>query len=939
MKLKGWGLVILILITLVNLAALIDPETASIPLPQDPALLTGKLPNGLTYYIQANKQPEKKAELRLFVNAGSICEDDDQRGLAHFTEHMCFNGTKNFAKSEMLDFLNSVGMGFMNGLNGGTTYDYTMYMFKIPTDNAETLRKGFVILSDMAYQVSFDPKELEKERGVIIEEWRMGQNANSRVSAKTDGVLYAGSKYADRSPIGTYEVLSTFKPETIKRFYTDWYRPDLQSVVVVGDVDPQAILALITEYFGKIPASQNPRPRIINNIPSHEQPKAVVAIDKELPMSSVKVQWKTPPTKLNTLGDAYDYFTRNLFYSMVNARLQERGQSATPPYSYAYSFEYPVLAPISLVNLVAIFGDGKAESALKALIQEVERIRKNGFTQSELDRAKQSFLRESETQLADKDTRESDAMTWEFMSVITRGEAYLSPEQSYALANTLIPEITLDECNNQISKLISTGDQVYSIEGVDKPGVTYPTGDELLQIAANAVNDPLPDYVDKVNEEPILAEIPKPGKIVKDKLYKKTGIKEWTLSNGIKVYSKKTDFKNDEVLCRATSPGGYSKQVPENMEAAKYLSMYLEDSGVGNLDKISLDRAMTGKIASVSLNVSMYEESMQASCSPTDLELMFQLMYQYARKPYWDETALASNLSRMEFYYQNRALDPESAFFDTLYILAKKPNPYNKNTDAGDLAGITLEQLKQIYEDRFGDFSDFSFTFVGNFDEALLREYCARYLANLPTKGRKEKIGNTGMQNEPGKKEIVFKKGGAQKSYVGLISNSTGDMKQQTSIDRSAMLMVLNEKLRENIREERSGVYFVQTYTAPDRYPTPQFSTYTIMSCNSERVPELTDAVIATMDSVKAGLFDDKYIASARATLEKRYEESIRQNDFWLSQISSRLSSGAPLDEFLDNPAKYAKLNRKAIVRSANRFLTTDKSLIKVIMMPEDETP
>ncbi|HNX38391.1 MAG TPA: insulinase family protein [Candidatus Cloacimonadota bacterium] len=936
MKLARWGLALLILIAIVTLTAVIDEDTARIPLPQDPALLSGKLPNGLSYYIQVNKHPEKKAELRLFINAGSLVEDEDQRGLAHFTEHMAFNGTKNFAKSEMLDFLNSVGMGYMNGLNGMTSKDFTMYMFKIPTDNTEALRKGFVILSDMAYQVAFDPVELDKERGVIIEEWRMGQNAQSRVSAKTDSVVWEGSRYAERSPIGTYDVLSTFKLDTIKRFYHDWYRPDLQSVVVVGDFDPQDILALITEYFGKIPARENPRPLPVITVPEHTQPKSVVALDKELTQNNLSILRKVPPTTFKTLGDCYNSFARGLFFDMYNARMQERSQQANPPFTYAYAYEYPMIATQSVVTMAAMIGDGQTEAALAAMIQEADRIRKSGFTQSELDRAKLSLKRSYESAMANKDTRESDQMTWGFFSTITHGDAYLSPDQEYGLADVILPEITLDEVNNLIDKLISTDNQVITLEGVEKPGVSFPTAPELLSIAKEAVKTELPDYQDTGSDVPLLAEVPKPGKITKETTYRKAGIKRWTLSNGITVYTKKTDFKNDEVQFRAFSPGGYSKLPSSDMEAAKYLSWYKSESGLGELDKTSLDKALAGNIADVSSGVSVNQESFSGSCSPTDLELMFQMIYQNVKATRWDEATLASNLTRVKFFYQNRLLSPEQAFFDTLDVLSLQPNPYNKNTRVEDLDGVKLAQLQRIQQDRYGDCSDFTFVFVGNFDETKLRDYAATYLANLPTDGRMEKVKDVGLRYNRGKQKIVFQKGGTDKSYVGLITSGPANLDPQVTVDRNAMLMVLNEKLRENIREERSGVYFVQAYAWVDRYPAPYFILQTVMSCSADRVDELTDAVIATMDSVKAGLFADKYIDYAKVTLQKRYEESVRQNDYWLSQITSGIWNKRPLDSFLDNSSRFQKINRASIVKAANRFLPLEDNLIKVFMMPED---
>ena len=928
---------LLLLIASISLWAAIPPEALSQPLPQDPALLTGKLDNGLTYYIQANKRPDKKAELRLFINAGSIVEDQDQLGLAHFTEHMAFNGTKNFSKNQMLDFLNSVGMGYMNGLNGMTSYDFTMYMFKIPTDNVETLRKGFLILSDMAYQVDFDPIELEKERGVIIEEWRMGQDAQSRVREKTSAVIYEGSPYADQAPIGTYEVISTFKLDTIKRFYHDWYRPDLQSVVVVGDFNPQDILALVQEYFGKIPARTDPRPLPVITIPGHDEPRSVVVLDKELQRSTVNMLWKYPPTSLQTVGDAYTQYNRDLFYSMINSRLQERTQQANPPFSYAMAYEYSMVKPQSVASITAMIGNGQAETALTTIVQEVERIRQHGFTQTELNRAKLNIMRQYESALSEKDTRQSADLTWSFFSPITEGAAYMSPEQEYAIASALISQITLEECNDLIHKLIAPKNQVVSIEGVEKAGLSYPNAVELLQIVATAKDTELEAYVDTSSDEPILSQIPKPGKITKTKTFKASGIKRWTLSNGVTVYSKKTDFKNDEIVFLASSPGGYSKLPVSEMNAAKYLNWYITESGLGEFDASALDKAMAGKIVDVSPTVNLYSETLDGSCSPADMETMFQLIYQNATAPRWNQTSLEANISRIKGLLEDRKLNPETAFFDSLQVLTSNENPYNVSTQLSDLHKINLDQMRHTFENRFADFSDFTFTFVGNFDEAKLREYAETYLASLPSTGRKEKPSDIGMRPNQGIKTIKFNRGGDNKSYVGLITTGKAKIDPASDIARSAMLMVLNEKLRENIREERSGVYFVQSMADVNAFPTKSFTLLTIMSCSADRVDELNDAIIATMDSIRAGQFDQKYIDSARITMEKRYEESIRRNGYWLRNIDSSVRQNTGLECLLKFPDLYAKINRKTIVKSAKEHLLHEQSLIKVIMLPETD--
>jgi len=933
MNLKG--LLILAILIVASLAyATIDPSLAQYPLPQDPAVVSGRLPNGLKYFVQQNSVPAGKVELRLMVNAGSICEDDDQRGLAHFTEHMLFNGTRSFPKSEMIDFLNSVGMGYMNGLNGMTSYDYTVYMFSLPTRDQEVLQRGFLLLSEMAHAANFDPIELEKERGVIIEEWRMGQNADSRVRERTNEINFQGSRYTERSPIGTYDVLSTFTREQILRFYNDWYRPDLQTVVVVGDISPEAAVELITDYFGVIPARENPRERMIYPVPGHDEPRSVIATDPELNQSTVQVNWKRDPYSTQTLGDYYADIRRNLFYDMINSRLGEINRQASPPFLAAYAYEYAIIQPLTQVSLIAMIGDNQAETALFTLLTEVERIRQYGFTLPELQRAKQSLVRRYENALAEQATRESGRITWNFMAPAFNGDAILSPEQEYALASTLIPEVSLEECNQMINQMIGSRNQVISVQAVQKANVAYPNPEALLALANRMEGTELTPYEDNSSDEPILAEIPAPGTITEEISYPGSGIKRWKLSNGITIYLKKTDFRADEIRVVATSPGGYSQISENDLVSARMLNSYLSEAGIGNLDPVQLERTLSGHIVSLDTELGRYSEGFSGSCSPNDLETFFQLIYQYSLAPRWNQDNLSSVINRNIPIFENRSLDPETAFFDTLWVVSKTISPYNRNLYASDLPGVNLDALSRIHADRFGDFSDFNFFIIGNFDEAALRNLSTIYLANLPAARRADIIPDLGIRPVMGHMDVIFEKGGADKSYVGLITNGLNTTNPDDNVQREAMLMVLNEKLRENIREERSGVYFVQAVLSTEKYPYPYYTLQTIMSCSADRVDELSDAIIATMDSLKAGLFDDKYVDTARVTLLQSHTQSIRQNRYWLSNMVTSVRNGRPIDQFLDNPRRYQSISKQSIIASARKYLATDQSLIKLVMMP-----
>jgi zinc protease len=932
-----WQLLpILILTLLAGILTALPAELQTMPLPPNPDLLSGTLDNGLSYYIMRNAKPEHRAELRLFVNVGSVNEDEDQRGLAHFTEHMVFNGTKNFEKSQVVDYLSSIGMGYYNGLNGFTTRDFTVYMFKVPTDNEEQLRKGMLILSDMAHQVSFDTEEIERERGVIIEEWRMGQDAQNRIAEKEDAVNYAGSRYADRSPIGTYEVLSGFAPETLKRFYQDWYRPDLQSVVIVGDFEPEAMKALVEEYFGPIPAPEDPRPLETFTVPENLTPQAVVATDPEYPMNILTVMWKKPVEPLATLGDYHEKLKQRLFYTMLNTRLEEQSKKPDPPFSFAVSYDYPLLRTLSAAGSMALLTPGKGSEALTTILTEAERVQRYGFLPSEFERAKIELKRRAEQEVAEKGTRESEDITWNMLGLLTHKEAYLSPEQEQGLINAMVDEISLEEVNAIVNRMIQEKNMFISLAGPEKPGTVYPGTDDLLAVASTVAQAEIEPYEDKTVDQPIMALIPKPGKIRKQSYDKKTGIRKWVLSNGVTVYSKKTDFKNDEVLLSAVSPGGSVQFGPELVPAANLLGWFVSESGFGDFDSVSLAKATIGKVAQAEMNVDLHSDGLDASCSPQDMELMFQLIYQHATNPRFDEQDFASFRARSRAFYEDRMLDPQNVFFEKLNSAIYDDSPYRKGLTAEAIDALQLGQMQTVFRDRFADFSDFSFVVVGNFDEDALKQMALTYLANLPSRKKTDKIPDRGFRAVKGMKDIRFQKGESDRCYAGFVTSGEYRYTPDGSVKMNALSLVLNEKLRENIREARSGVYFIQGWFGVERFPKPEYTLQIVMACSPARVDELSEAVYATLDSIRAGLVDDKYVNSARATLEKRYEESIRSNTYWLYNVQNNVWLKRPLTGFLDYPRYHSALDKAAIVKAANQYLSFDRNRLNVIMLPEE---
>lgn len=926
---------VLLFVAFSILSAQLPPQLAEMPLATDPDILHGTLENGLKYYIVENAKPANRVELRLWVDAGSVLEDDDQLGLAHFTEHMAFNGTKNFAKSEVVDYLASIGMGFANGLNAMTSFDFTMYQLKVPTDNPEHLQKGFQILSDMAYQVTFDPDELERERGVIIEEWRMGQDANSRIRDITNKVTFAGSRYADRMPIGTYESLTTFGRDEIVRFYHDWYRPDLQTVLVIGDMPKAEALRLIEQYFAVIPARENPRPREIFSVPDHPEPRAVVATDPEFSYSTISASWTSEHTRNQTVGDFFQNLHQQMFFTMLNARLQELTQDEDPPFSFAYGSSGTMLKGLAQTNLTAYTGEGKNLSALNVLMTEAERVRQHGFVPGEFERAKINYIRRLEAAVEQKSTQESSSLVWQFFGTMMRGDVRMSPEHTLMLAQQLLDGVQLANINALVDDLITEDNLTISYASFDKDGMIHPTEAELLGVYALVNAAQISPYEDTEVTEPLMEAIPKAGRITKRKVHKDSGIREWTLSNGVTVISKKTAFKADEVLFGARRPGGFSGHPISEAHNAQLLGSFLDGSGVGDFDNNTLTRMLAGKIARVNMGLETYYDTFNGSASPRDLETLFQLIYQNATNARFEQKSLAAFIGRMKPWLENAENNPESVFSDSLQTLLYAGHPMYAPLRVGHLNRMRIENLQSLYQQRFGDYTGFTFFFVGNFDEAILEEYCKIYLANLPAKGKKTRITDAGIRPFSGRQEVRFAKGSSESAYVAHATTDAFNLSDDNKVAMSAMINVLNEKLRENIRERMSGVYAIQAWPQYIDHPKSQFMVTIWMSCSPERVDELNSAIFATIDSIRAGTFDERYIVSSKAVLEKRYEESIAQNRYWLSRMTENKFSPVKLDSFLDHPARYARIDRKMITKAAQDYLKFDKSKLTVVMVPD----
>jgi len=905
------------------------------PLPIAPYITKGTLDNGIAYYIRANQKPENRAELRLAVNVGSVLEDEDQQGLAHFCEHMAFNGTKHFNKKELVDYLESIGMRFGADLNAYTSFDETVYKLQLPTDDDEVLEKGFQILEDWAHNLSFNAEEIDKERGVIHEEWRLGRGAQGRMRDKQFPILLYGSRYSKRLPIGQIDIVDTCRYETLRRFYHDWYRPELMAVVAVGDFDKEKIEDLIFKYFSHIPASKDVREREIYPVPDHDETLFAIATDPEATGSSVSVYYKHDVSENKTVGDYRRFLVERLYNNMLNNRLRELTKLPDPPFLYGYSAKGRYVRSKEFYVLGAAVENKGIKRGLESLLTEALRVKTFGFTQSELDRNKMAMLRNIERYYNERDKTESSSYANEYVRNFLVGEPIPGIEYEIEVYKQYLPGISLNEVNRLADKWITDKNRVVLINAPEKPDLEIPGERELLNVFQTVERKLITPYEDKVSNEPLVDTLPSPAKIVSERKIEPLDVTELVLSNGVKVVLKPTDFKNDEILLSSYSPGGNSLVDDKDYIAAATAIPVITDGGIGNFNKIELDKKLADKVVVVRPNIREIKEGISANASPEDIEAMFQLIYLYFTAPRKDSSAFLSYKSRMMSSLENKSASPEYAFSDTIKVTMAQYNYRARPWSPDLLEEMDLEKSLQIYRDRFADASDFTFFIVGSFDLETIKPFIQSYLGGLPVLNRKETWRDVGIEPPKGVIEKVVKKGIEQKSRVDIIF--TGPFKWDRYARRNirSMVDILRIKLRKEVREEKGGTYGVRIYASTYHYPDEEYKITIDFGCDPERVEELTNAVFKQIENLKSEGPSKENMAKIKEIYKRKRERDLKSNKFWLSTLQFYYFHGEDPLGLLELDKLMEDLKPEEIQKAAQRYFNMD-NYVKVVLFPDD---
>jgi zinc protease len=911
----------------------IDTASAT-ALPSDPHIVVGTLPNGIRYYIRRNAKPEKRAELRLVVNVGSILEDDDQRGLAHFLEHMAFNGTARFPKNQLVSYLESVGMRFGADINASTSFDETIYELQVPTDSATIVAKGFDILEDWAGSMSLDTTEITKERGVVIEEWRLGRGADARMADKQLPILLQGSRYADRLPIGDKKTLETFNPAALSRFYADWYRPDLMAVVAVGDFDPAQIEQLLKAHFSDVPAKPNARTRAKFGVPDQDSTLVAIATDKEAEYTTTSVYFKMPHRNSTTVGGYRQDLTESLFSQMLNDRLDEIRQKPDAPFIGAGGGKSTFLGDRDAFTLTAFVPDGGVLRGLDAVLAEAVRVQKQGFTATELNRAKQNLLRSYERTYAERDKRQSSALVGELVRNFLNAEAIPGIEYEYPLAQRLVPGIALAEVNRLAGDWLSQRNRVIAVNAPEKAGVIVPSPSQLLAVFDSVGGRTLAAYDDGNASRPLVPRSPKAATVVATSKVPEVGVTNWTLSNGVRVILKPTDFKADEVLILGTSPGGASTMSPAEFPRAREATTLVTEGGVGGFSQIDLQKALAGKAASAFPGIGELTEQMFGRGSPKDLETVFQLMYLYFTSPRPDSTAVFALKQRLRAALANRGVSPDQAFDDTLSVILSSHHPRTKPVTVATVDSLDLGSSLRFYRDRFSDASDFTFVIVGNFTVDSIKPLVLTWLGGLPSTRRKETWKDIGMHTPTGIVTSDVKRGTEPKARTVIVFNGPFEWTRENRYAMASLVEVLRMRFRDVLREELGGTYDVSVSQSSERDPRPEYQFSVDFGSAPERVDTLRAAVFREIERIKRDGPTADEIEKVREIQRRGEETEIRQNGFWLNALASAARYGQDPRMILRRSELRASLTPTLLRDIARKYLDESR-YVQVRLLPE----
>ncbi|MBR9853356.1 MAG: insulinase family protein [Algicola sp.] len=907
-------------------------------IPLDKEVIVDTLSNGLTYYIRENKEPRENAELYLVVKAGSLQETDGQQGLAHFTEHMAFNGTKSFPKNQLIDYLQAAGVRFGADLNAYTGFDQTVYQLPVPTENKEVFETAFKILSEWAGNIIFGSEEIDGERGVIVEEERQrGKNASQRMSEQLLPVLLANSRYADRIPIGKMKIINNFEHDTLRAYYKKWYRPQLQGIIAVGDFDKNKVENYIKTYFGQLGGSGETVMPETYTVPGNTNTLVKIVTDPEFPYSVATVMYKHPRKLIKTEGDFKSAIIRSAINNLLALRIAEQIESGTAPYlkaSASYGGYQGGIGNLDAFTIqVVAKSAGELESAIKGIMDEVNRAVVYGFTQSEWERVKLNFENAITKNYHEKEHVSSKSYVNQYLKHFLHGEAFMSMDYSYEFYKKGLNTITLKDLNHSIQSWVTDQDQIILLQASEKDKEVLPNEDGLKSWV-NDFDRSIEAYVDNGNDEPLLANPVKGGTIVSIKKVKSVGATEYILNNGVKVVLKETDFKNDEILFSGFSPGGVSLANEEDLPSAKLADNIIASSGAGNFSSIELNKKMSGKTLAVSPYIGTYSEGIKGYAANKDFETALKLMYLYFTQPRRDTTTFNTILENYRVSLTNKYDNPIAVFQDSINVAMRGRGAWAKGIDSVQLNTVDLDKAMKFYKNRFEDFSDYTFVFVGSFKKDSIIGPIAKYLGTLPSVERKETYKDVGIKPISGAFERNVYKGLEDKATVVLAFHDDYYSSPENDIALKALKAILDDRLVKRLREKESGVYSPSVAISHVEIPNPHYSLSISFSCAPDRAEQLIDATKDELMKIMKDGANEEDLNKFKAQNLRQHEIRLRQNNYWLNYLKSKYTYGEDLEEINNYEKRLRKLKLSKVNTTIQEYLNQTNE-IKLVLYPE----
>lgn len=910
-------------------------------MPIDSKVRYGKLDNGLTYYIRHNAYPEQRACFYIVQKVGSMQEEDSQAGLAHFLEHMAFNGTKNYpGRKTMLDYLEKQGARFGKDVNAYTSFDETVYNLKdIPVTREGIVDSCMLILHDWSSFITLDNDEIDKERSIIKEEWRNRTGAQSRIWDKTLPVLFEGSKYADRMPIGKMDIVENFDYQTIKDYYHKWYRPDLQAIIIVGDVDVDTIEEKVKTMFADIPKPANPAERIYYPVVDNKEPIVSIATDKEKTSTEVMLFYKHDIVPLE-LRSTYDDYRRiiihNFISQMLSARFTEISRKPDAPFTYAYAYkgQYFVSKTKDAWTLVAGAKEGKTDSTLYVLVQENERVKRHGFTQTELDRAKSWISKSYENSYNNRNTQQSVSYVDEYTRSFLQKEPIPGIEYEYEYIQRILPDISLVEVNNIVKGLSPDKNIVISINGIEKEGLVYPTESRLIDILNDVKSRDIATYSEDAIGDNLLSREPVAGEIIKEETDDRFDAVVWTLSNGARVVWKKTDFREDEIILNSISEWGIAFYPDDKLINAVLTAGVIDAGGYGNFSSTHLEKFMTGKSAGAGTYINQYTVGINGGSSISDMETMFRLLHLKFTETRRDDEAYAAYLEKLKNSLKNTEASPYTAYGDSIRFALYGDNPRVRRVIMDDLEDTDYDEMFRIYDECFSDIGSFVFTIVGTIDEPTLRSMVKKYIASLPVRPRKnasEQINQyrKGFYRVRFEKEMENPKASVFNFYIAEIKR---EWKKDVTFE--VLKFILDMVYTDKIREELGGTYGVSTSYSMMRKPADHALLEITFETDADKAVELNNLVHHELEKIaEDGPKQDKF-DKVKEQLVKAFEEHVKQNGYWNYVLN---------EAYVYNEDRYSDylsvLDSITIedVRDLSKQIREQGNMIEVIMLPKEK--